>query len=96
MDNQIIYRIDIDNTLFDTVETDYKSAKPISDRIKKVNKLFEEGNIILIETGRHWKYYKLTKKQLEKSGLKYHSLLLGKPPGIIIDDMAINAADFFK
>jgi intein-encoded DNA endonuclease-like protein len=42
-------------------------------------------------------YYKFTKDQLEKWGVKYHKLIMGKPSGdIYIDDKGVYANDFFK
>ena len=61
------------------------------DVIKKINKLYDEGNIIKFFTARgnltkvDWR--EITENQLKDWGVKYHSLIFGKPFGdIYIDD----------
>ena len=81
----------------------YKSALPIKSNIKKLNKLYDEGNYILIYTARFMgrsnenaseakkRGYSMTIRQLKKWGVKFHKLLMGKPSyDIIIDDKSIN------
>ncbi len=108
MDKQI-FVVDIDNTIC-TQEKDgkYENAKPFEERIKKINKLFEEGHTIIYFTARgmgRFKnnttmaeivFFKMTEQQLKEWGCKYHELRLGKPAGShYIDDKAINDKDFF-
>jgi CMP-N,N'-diacetyllegionaminic acid synthase len=101
------YVFDLDNTLCDTKRKDdgnwdYLNALPFIDRICKVNKLFEDGNYIIIETARgcvskkNW--YEETYKQLISFGLKFHELRAGVKfnADFFIDDKAINSEDFFK
>lgn len=103
------YVFDIDGTICLTEESDYKNSKPLNERIGLVNKLYDEGNIIILCTARGMgrfdddqamainKFYNLTKNQLESWGVKYHKLFLGKPSGdIYIDDKGISDFDFFK
>ena len=92
--------VDIDGTIADTPEGDYKKAKPVKKNIKVINDLYDKGNNIVYWTGRgtvtgiNW--YDLTKKQLDSWGCKYHKLCMGKPAfDIFIDDKAINAMKFF-
>ena len=97
----MIYCFDLDGTLC-SHESDYNYAKPIMERINKVNSLYDEGNTILIDTARgsttgiDW--YEITKKQLDFWGVKYHNLRVGIKLNfdIIIDDKAINDKLFFK
>ena len=84
------YVIDIDNTIC-SQEKDYSKAKPFKDVIEKINKLYDEGNIIKFFTARgnltkvDWR--EITENQLKDWGVKYHSLIFGKPFGdIYIDD----------
>jgi len=49
------------------------------------NKLYDNGNTIILYTGRNWDCYNLTVEQLRKCGIKYHQLVMGKPQGIYID-----------
>ena len=79
----IIY-VDIDETICITPDSrDYGEAKPIQERIEKINKLYEEGNTIVYWTARgstsgiDWR--DVTEKQFEKWGVKHHKLMLGKP-----------------
>jgi hypothetical protein len=95
------YCFDLDGTLC-SHESDYNFAKPIVDRINKINLLYDEGNVILIDTARgsttgiDW--YEITEKQLKNWGLKYHNLRVGIKLNydIFIDDKAINDKLFFK
>lgn len=93
----LIYEVDLDGTLCSNTYGDYFNALPIYDNINKVNKLFDNGNIININTGRgsttgiNW--YDMTELQLKEWGVKYHTLTVGKKPyyDYIIDDKAINS-----
>ena len=65
--------------------------------IKKLNRLYDEGNTIVLHTGRHWNHLQLTISQLTKAGIKYHSLVLGKPVGdYYIDDKGILPEKFLE
>lgn len=95
------YCFDLDGTLC-SQEEDYNKAIPKKERIKKVNDLFNQGNIIIIETARgsttgiDW--HKITEKQLKKWGLKFHILRTGTKmtADFYIDDKGIKDLDFFK
>ena len=96
----IIY-VDIDNTILKTDGMDYAGAKPMPERIKKINHLYDEGNEIVYWTARGTNtgidHTELTKNQLEKFGAKYHKLILKKPYyDLFIDDRNINSEEFFK
>lgn len=86
-------RVDIDDTLMTAEKTTckcgeriaYINHKPIQAEIDRLNALYYDGYIILIETGRGWDCYELTKRQLAEMGIMYHELIMGKPPGIYID-----------
>lgn len=95
--NGKIYEVDLDGTLCSNTDGDYGKAIPFYDRIKKINTLYDNGNIININTGRgnttkiNWE--ELTKLQLNNWGVKYHTLKVGEKSyyDFIIDDKAINA-----
>lgn len=102
------YVFDLDGTLCTNTDGDYSKAEPIIKRVQHVNKLFDEGNQIVILTARGMgssgnnvdlaklKWEDFTKKQLATWGLKYHKLFLGKPSGdLYIDDKAVRDLDFF-
>jgi hypothetical protein len=97
----LIY-VDLDNTLCFTEGTNYHMATPIYDRINKINQLFDLGNKITIWTARGSgsgiDYQELTRKQLDRWGVKYHELSIGIKPvyDILIDDKNISLHDFDK
>jgi hypothetical protein len=98
----MIYCFDLDNTLCNTVESDYDKATPILSRIKKVNELYDQGHTIIIETARGnisgKNHYYYTIEQLKNWGLKFHSLRTGVKfnADVFVDDRAINDKDFFN
>ena len=96
----IIY-VDIDNTICQTDRMNYAAAKPIQERINKINNLYRLGNTIVYWTargtmsGKDWKG--LTENQLQEWGALYHELKLQKPAyDLFIDDKNINSEEFFK
>lgn len=104
------YVFDIDGTICTKVnDGNYENAKPIQERIEKVNNLFNEGNLIFFQTARgmgrsknnveksYGMFYDLTLKQLSDWGVKYHRLFLGKPAGdFYIDDKGVSDENFFN
>ena len=102
------YVFDIDGTICTNTDGSYELAKPIKDRIEKINKLYDEENEIIFFTARgmgrtknnihlaHSYFYDLTMKQLREWGVKYHQLFLGKPAGdVYVDDKGTGDKDFF-
>jgi len=103
------YVFDIDGTICTSKDSDYSKAIPIKERIEKINKLYEEGNIINFNTARgmgrtnncatkaNEMFRDLTTKQLKEWGVKYHKLFLGKPAGdLYIDDKGVKDGEFFN
>jgi glycerol-3-phosphate cytidylyltransferase len=96
------YCFDIDGTLCHTPNNklgkpDYVNAKPISFMVEQVNRLYNNGNYIILQTARgkgsgiDWTDY--TKKQLDKWGYKYHELfpMFCKPTAdIFVDDKGVD------
>ena len=96
------YCFDIDGTLCHTPNNelgkpDYVNAKPFPFMVGQVNRLYDEGNYIIMQTARgkssgiDWTDY--TKEQLDKWGYKYHELfpMFCKPTAdLFIDDKGIN------
>jgi len=84
------YAIDIDGVL--TIETeghDYAVRTPNTENISRVNSLYRAGHIIDLWTSRYPKDKEITEAWLEKHGVHFHSLTLGKPQyDFIIDDKA--------
>ena len=102
-----IYCFDLDETLCNTLEKDYKNSTPIIEMVDRANYLYEQGNIIKIFTARGMgefsgdigkvndAYYKLTKTQLEKWGVKYHEIHFGKQSfDYFIDDKTLTIDQF--
>ena len=98
-----VFAIDIDGVLCVTKKSNYHKSKPNIAAINKVNKLYENGNKIIIFTARYMgrnnndvskakeEGYELTLKQLQDWNVKYHEFIMGKPSyDIIIDDKAYN------
>ena len=95
------YAFDLDGTLCTLTDGKYETAEPLTDRITKVNKLFEEGHTILIFTARGATSKRdlrdFTVKQLKDWGLKYERLIMGKPHfDLLVDDKAIDDQSYFS
>ena len=98
----MILYVDIDETIcISPPDRDYSKAKPIFERINKMNELYDEGNTIIYWTARgsgsglDWK--ETTENQFKEWCVKYHELRLGKPTyDLFICDKAMNSDMFFK
>ena len=96
------YVVDIDGTICKEIG-DVIGREPYKDRIKKINKLYDEGHTIVYMTARGLKrgrgetYYRpITKEQLKSWGCKYHELSFKiHDADFFIDDKGINDKDFF-
>jgi hypothetical protein len=100
---------DIDGTICTNTNGAYELAIPIEERIGVVNRLYDEGATIILNTARgmgtfmndrslaELKWADFTKEQLSRWGIRYHALFFGKPAGdLYIDDKALRDLDFFK
>lgn len=95
--NGKVYEIDLDGVLCTNTNGDYTNAIPLINNIIKVNKLYKDGNIIIINTARgsttgiNW--YNLTLSQLNLWGIFFHELYVGQKRhyDYIVDDKAINS-----
>ncbi len=96
----IIY-VDVDETICETPsDRDYSRSTPIKENIKKINKLYYNGNTIVYWTARGTvsgiDWTETTVKQLEEWGAKYHKVKLGKPHfDLYVCDKSINSEVFF-
>ena len=101
------YVFDIDGTICE-INGDYTTSTPLTNRIDKVNALYDEGHTIIFQTARGMgrsdnnaphaieMFYDFTERQLKEWNVKYHKLFLGKPAGdIYVDDKGINDQNFF-
>ena len=97
----IIY-VDIDETICTSPEDrNYSKAIPIKKNIKKINKMYDNGDTIVYWTARGTvsgiDWTETTKKQLKEWGAKHHDVKLGKPHfDMYICDKSFNAMEFFK
>jgi hypothetical protein len=98
----MIYCFDLDGTLCTNTDGKYETATPFYDRIEIVNKLFNDGNTIIIDTARgsttKIDWFEVTKNQLHDWGVMYNELRVGVKlnADIFIDDKGINDKIFFK
>jgi hypothetical protein len=91
--------VDIDNTICKTQGNDYWNAEPIPEAIKKINRLFDEGNTIIYwsarggTSGKDWTYF--TDKQLRFWDCKFHFLIMNEKLDfdLIVDDRAVKIED---
>ena len=94
------YCLDLDGTLCLTEGMDYAAAKPRHDVIAKVNRLYDEGHHIIIETargtgtGEDWTA--ATHDQLIKWRVQYHELRCGVKivADVYVDDRGVNVEDW--
>ena len=96
----MMYCFDIDGTIC-TTDCQYEDAKPFTQVIEKINKLYDEGHFISMCTSRGDRsgtdWSELTEKQLKQWGVKYTELRMQKPGAeIYIDDRCINIKDWCK
>ena len=98
--------VDIDDTIcFYNKESqankNYTQALPYTERISKINKLYDDGHIITYWTARgtvtQINWFDTTYNQLKKWNCKFHELRMGKPAyDLFIDDKNINSELFFS
>ena len=90
------YVIDIDDTiLYSELKDGHYILKGHNKKVvEKINKLYQDNEII-IHTGRHWNKLIETQKQLDEVGVKYNTLVMGKPcADYYIDDKSIRPDEF--
>ena len=96
----MIYICDIDNTICKTEGGDYENATPYKDRIKKMNKLYDEGHTIIYETARGQRttinWMDFTRKQLREWGCKFKSVGPHHYADYYINDKNVLIKEFFK
>lgn len=93
----MIYCFDIDGTICTSVErSQYELARPHTQIIDEINRLYDQGNVIKMMTARGSvsgkDYTDLTVKQLNSWGVKYHELIMNTKPHahLFVDDRGIH------
>jgi len=102
--NCMRYCFDLDGTLCSQRVKDYQNAEPFMDRVHAVNRLYDAGHYIIIDTargsgatkGKDW--HDITDSQLKSWGLKYHELRTAVKfsADIYVDDKGQHCDDFFE
>jgi len=97
----MIYAFDLDGTICTTTKDgNYEEAVPYKLMVEVINKLYNEGNRIIIYTARG-RYSgtdrsDLTKKQLIEWQVPYHELHSKPGADIYIDDLAVHPDQFLE
>ena len=94
----MVILIDIDGTLGpEGLPRDRPLAKPLKGAVEAVNRLMDDGHVVVLWTGRGWDEYLATEKWLKDHAFRYAQLLMGKPiANLIIDDRARQFAGWDK
>ncbi len=94
----INYLIDIDGTICEDIPNEQPermlTAREFVGAKEKLNKFYDEGNIVTFFTSRTEAHRANTEAWLKEHGFKYHSIWFGKPRGgnyIIVDDKLLSA-----
>jgi uncharacterized HAD superfamily protein len=78
-----IFIIDIDGVICEHVDNEHpelmSTAHPYPDSIAKINQWHDQGHFVCFFTARTEDHREATLTWLEKHGVKYHKLILGKP-----------------
>ena len=94
-----VFCFDIDGVIASiTANAEYNAATPIKENIKIINKLFDNGNEIILftargsETGIDWR--ETTENQMKEWGVKHNELKFGKPyADYYVDDKMLSLKD---
>ncbi|WP_286239990.1 NAD-dependent epimerase/dehydratase family protein [Neptuniibacter halophilus] len=87
--------MDIDGVIANIApDNDYNLSTPRQHNIEKLNRLYDAGHKIILFTARGYvtgiDWREVTEQQMERWGVKYHELHLGKPAAdIYVDDRMV-------
>lgn len=114
MSDKKTFVFDLDGTLCQEKPSDlsydqYAYVKPYVNMVNYVNKLYDDGHYIIINTARHMKSTggnvglinqrvgKITLNWLVRNHVKYHELSFGKPyADYYVDDKAMDIGTFLE
>jgi len=95
--NRKVYNIDIDGILTNGELFWEEEPTPNIKNIEAVNRLYREGNIIIIHTARQWWVASETVGWLIKHKVPFHGIMMGKGGSdCYIDDKAYNSFEEMK
>ena len=96
------YVFDIDGVICHSEGTDYFGATPKLEVIDRINRLYDAGHTIVLNTARgmgtlngdlekvYATWYDFTHTQMTGWGLRFHELVLGKPwADVYVDDKGV-------
>jgi len=95
-----VFCFDIDGVIAQlSPNNDYNLSQPNTHVIARINKLYEQGNYIILFTARGSKtgidWMEVTKKQMSDWGVSFHELKLGKPAAdFYVDDRMVHLKHF--
>ena len=92
----MIFCFDMDGTITELdCPSEIIDIKPKMDVINRIKYLYENGNIIIIYTGRPESKREVTAEWLHKYGVPWHEIHFDKPKAhIYIDDSTIDIDDY--
>jgi len=83
----MIVAVDLDGTIGQYAQGQRECLSPLPGAVETVNRWYDVGHTIVIDTARDETWREYTKQWLQQHGFKYHSLHMGKPDAqIVIDD----------
>jgi hypothetical protein len=97
-----VFCFDIDGVIAHiSPNNDYSIASPNLSNIARVNRLYDQGNQIILFTARGSKtgidWTETTRNQMLSWGVKHHELRLGKPAAdYYVDDRAIELSQLIN
>ena len=78
--------IDIDDTICNSSE-DYSKCRPKPGAIEALTRLKQDGNFIILHTGRHINHAKITIEWLREWFIPFDHVMFNKPPAeLYVDD----------
>jgi hypothetical protein len=93
-----VFCVDIDGVLASiTKDNNYLFSQPLTDNIRRVNRLYAAGNRIILFTARGsmtgFDWGEVTRRQMQEWGVSHHELHFGKPAAdYYIDDRMLSIA----
>jgi len=96
MSNGKTILVDLDGVICSEERTFERAlAEPLPGARQALEKLRNAGHTIIVYTARGWAEYRMTKDWLDRHGIPYDAIQMGKPIGHVwIDDRAVRHRDW--